>query len=94
MLYGNSMLFCSGLLLNFKYMGRLFLIAILSTISFGFHNWLFMSAASQLTAVLRKMTFKSILRQDIGFFDREENSVCARDLVLYAVAEKLYRLDP
>jgi len=34
-----------------------------------------MYAAAQLSAILRTKSLKSILRQDIKYFDREENSV-------------------
>ncbi|KAF7314410.1 hypothetical protein MKEN_00913800 [Mycena kentingensis (nom. inval.)] len=51
-----------------------FIIAILSTICIGFQNYLFASAAAVLTMRLRQLTFKAILRQDIEFFDKDENS--------------------
>jgi ATP-binding cassette subfamily B (MDR/TAP) protein 1 len=52
----------------------LFVIAILSTISIGFQNYLFAYASSILTARLRTLSLKSLLRQDIEFFDQEKNS--------------------
>ncbi|KAG6840985.1 hypothetical protein C0991_002875 [Blastosporella zonata] len=51
-----------------------FIIAILSTVSIGMQNYLFASAAARLTAKLRSLSFRAILRQDIEFFDKEENS--------------------
>ncbi|KAF8158097.1 P-loop containing nucleoside triphosphate hydrolase protein [Crassisporium funariophilum] len=51
-----------------------FLIAIISTLAIGFQNYLFSYAASTLTSRLRSLSFKAILRQDIEFFDRDDNS--------------------
>ncbi|KAJ7578557.1 P-loop containing nucleoside triphosphate hydrolase protein [Mycena floridula] len=51
-----------------------FLIAILSMICLGFQNYLFASSSASLTAKLRSRSFKAILRQDIEFFDKDENS--------------------
>jgi ATP-binding cassette, subfamily B (MDR/TAP), member 1 len=51
-----------------------FVIAILSTVAVGFQNYLFASTAATLTAKLRSLSFKAILRQDIEFFDKDENS--------------------
>lgn len=52
-----------------------FIIAIASTFCYGMQSWLFASAAATLTARLRMLSFKSILRQDVEFFDDEKNSV-------------------
>jgi ATP-binding cassette subfamily B (MDR/TAP) protein 1 len=52
----------------------MFIIAILSTATIGLQNYLFASAAATLTARLRSLSFKAILRQDIEFFDKESNS--------------------
>lgn len=43
---------------------RLFIIAILATLSIGMQNYLFSSAAARLTSKLRSLSFKAILRQD------------------------------
>ncbi|KAJ7459918.1 P-loop containing nucleoside triphosphate hydrolase protein [Mycena latifolia] len=51
-----------------------FIIAIISTFCIGFQNYLFASSAATLTMKLRSLSFKAILRQDIEFFDRDENS--------------------
>ncbi|KZP07050.1 P-loop containing nucleoside triphosphate hydrolase protein [Athelia psychrophila] len=51
-----------------------FVIAIGSTLSIGIQNYLFAAAAGELSAKLRALSFRAILRQDIEFFDREENS--------------------
>ena len=51
-----------------------FIIAILSMIAVGFQNYLFASSAAELTQKLRSLSFRSILRQDIEFFDKEENN--------------------
>ncbi|KAJ2930895.1 hypothetical protein H1R20_g6196, partial [Candolleomyces eurysporus] len=55
----------------------LFIIAIASAISIGVQNWLYSAAAGILTSRLRALSFKAILRQDIEYFDREENSTGA-----------------
>ncbi|KZP07068.1 hypothetical protein FIBSPDRAFT_804345, partial [Athelia psychrophila] len=52
----------------------LFIIAIGSTLSLGVQNYLFAAAAGELSAKLRALSFRAILRQDIEFFDRDENS--------------------
>ena len=52
----------------------LFIISILSSIIISCQNFLFAKAASMLTATLRSLSFKAILRQDVEFFDRDENS--------------------
>lgn len=54
-----------------------FIIAILSALSIGFQNFYFASSAAILTAKIRSICFKAILRQDIEYFDKEENSTGA-----------------
>ncbi|KAJ6559121.1 P-loop containing nucleoside triphosphate hydrolase protein [Mycena vulgaris] len=51
-----------------------FIIAIISTVTIGFQNYMFASAAATLSMKLRSLSFKAILRQDIEFFDKDENS--------------------
>ncbi|KZW01505.1 multidrug resistance protein 1 [Exidia glandulosa HHB12029] len=51
-----------------------FLIAILSTFAIAGQNFNFARAAAMLTAKIRRLSFSAMLRQDIEFFDREENS--------------------
>ncbi|KLO15998.1 P-loop containing nucleoside triphosphate hydrolase protein [Schizopora paradoxa] len=51
-----------------------FIIAILSAITIGVQNYTFGAAAANLTHRLRALSFKAILRQDIEFFDKDENS--------------------
>jgi len=46
-------------------------------------NYLFASTAAALTARLRKLSFRAILRQDIEFFDKDENSVSEFLLLLF-----------
>jgi len=43
---------------------RLFVIALVATLAYGFQRYLFSSAASNLTARLRSLSFKAMLRQD------------------------------
>ncbi|KAF9242534.1 P-loop containing nucleoside triphosphate hydrolase protein [Melanogaster broomeanus] len=54
-----------------------FIIAILAAIAFGSQNYFFASSAAILTSKLRSLGFKSILKQDIEFFDKDENSTGA-----------------
>ncbi|KAL0961414.1 hypothetical protein HGRIS_006363 [Hohenbuehelia grisea] len=51
-----------------------FIISILSTIAIGTQTYMFASAAAKLTAKLRSLSFKAILRQDIEYFDQDEHS--------------------
>ncbi|GLB39978.1 putative P-loop containing nucleoside triphosphate hydrolase protein [Lyophyllum shimeji] len=51
-----------------------FIFAIVSTIAVTFQNYLFAAASSQLSFKIRKLSFKAMLRQDIEFFDRVQNS--------------------
>lgn len=54
-----------------------FIISILAGFAEGFQNYYFASAGAQLTARLRSLSFKAIIRQDIQFFDKDENSTGA-----------------
>ncbi|KAG2041266.1 P-loop containing nucleoside triphosphate hydrolase protein [Suillus americanus] len=54
-----------------------FILAILSGLCMGFQNYFFASAAAVLTAKLRSLSFKAILRQDIEYFDDDKNSTGA-----------------
>ncbi|KAH9849517.1 P-loop containing nucleoside triphosphate hydrolase protein [Lenzites betulinus] len=51
-----------------------FIIALLSMVAVGLQNYLFASSAAALTAKLRSLSFRAILRQDIEFFDKDENN--------------------
>ncbi|GAA5842598.1 hypothetical protein JCM9279_003631 [Rhodotorula babjevae] len=51
-----------------------FVIAILSTVAVVVQTWMYGDTAERLSAKIRLHTFKSTLRQDIAFFDRDENS--------------------
>ncbi|KAL0069818.1 hypothetical protein AAF712_003088 [Marasmius tenuissimus] len=51
-----------------------FIISILSSIAIGTQNYEFAAAASVLSAKLRSLSFKAILRQDISYFDQDEHS--------------------
>ncbi|KAI0643098.1 P-loop containing nucleoside triphosphate hydrolase protein [Trametes meyenii] len=51
-----------------------FIIALLSMVAVGYQNYLFARSAAELTSKLRSLSFRSILRQDIEFFDRDENN--------------------
>ncbi|EIW81034.1 P-loop containing nucleoside triphosphate hydrolase protein [Coniophora puteana RWD-64-598 SS2] len=54
-----------------------FLIAIVSSFAIASSNYIFGSSAAILTAKLRSISFRAILRQDIEYFDRDENSTGA-----------------
>jgi len=60
----------------------LFIIAILSTLAIGFQNCLYGYAASTSTARLCMLSFKAVLRQDIEFFDQDENSVSLASIIV------------
>ena len=51
-----------------------FLIAIISTATIGIQHYTFGASAAQLSAKLRSISFRAILRQDIEFFDKDENN--------------------
>jgi len=70
----------------------LFIIAILSALAIAVQNWMFNSAAAQLSAVIREKSFKAILSQDIEFFDREENSTGALTTGLSSNPQKIIGL--
>ncbi|KAI5993497.1 P-loop containing nucleoside triphosphate hydrolase protein [Pisolithus albus] len=53
---------------------RFFIVAIVSSVAIAIQNHVFTLAASNLTAKLRTLSFRAILRQDIQFFDRVENN--------------------
>ncbi|KAI6112070.1 P-loop containing nucleoside triphosphate hydrolase protein [Pisolithus croceorrhizus] len=50
-----------------------FIVAIVSFVVFTIQDYVFALAASDLTTMLRRLSFRAILRQDIQFFDRAEN---------------------
>jgi len=54
-----------------------FIIAIGATVTMGSQVYLFSGAAARLTAKLRSLSFKAILRQDIEYFDKDEHSTGA-----------------
>lgn len=62
-------------LIRDSYFARFFIIAIIAAFIIGFQKYLFAATAAELSLKIRQMGFKSMLRQDIKFFDREENSV-------------------
>ncbi|GAA5978101.1 hypothetical protein JCM11641_006626 [Rhodosporidiobolus odoratus] len=51
-----------------------FIVSIVSTIFIIVQTWMFSATAEILSAKLRLGTFKAIMRQDIAFFDKDENS--------------------
>ncbi|KAG2110630.1 P-loop containing nucleoside triphosphate hydrolase protein [Suillus discolor] len=54
-----------------------FILAILYGCCVGLQTYFFASSAAVLTAKLRSMSFKAILRQDIEYFDNDKNSTGA-----------------
>ncbi|KAI9507265.1 P-loop containing nucleoside triphosphate hydrolase protein [Russula earlei] len=51
-----------------------FIISILAMLSIGSQNYLFSASAASLSRKLRSLSLRAILRQDIEYFDREENN--------------------
>ncbi|KAL4068767.1 P-loop containing nucleoside triphosphate hydrolase protein [Scleroderma yunnanense] len=51
-----------------------FIVAIVAFMSTGIQNYFFTLVATELTTKLRILSFKAVLRQDIQFFDKEENN--------------------
>lgn len=51
-------------------------MSILASLAMGCQNYFLGAAAAALIARLRSLSFKAVLRQDIAFFDKDENSVC------------------
>jgi len=54
-----------------------FIIAIGATLAIWGQNFFFTSSAAALTARLRTLSFKAILRQDVEWFDQDKNSTGA-----------------
>ncbi|KZV67726.1 P-loop containing nucleoside triphosphate hydrolase protein [Peniophora sp. CONT] len=54
-----------------------FIISIISAFTIGFQNYFFASSAASLTERLRSLSFSAVLRQDIEYFDRDENNTGA-----------------
>lgn len=71
---------------------RFFLIAILAAFAALGQNFMLSSAAANLTAKLRSVTFSAILRQDIGWFDEDKNSTGALVSSLSDNPTKIYGL--
>ncbi|GAA5918154.1 hypothetical protein JCM1841_005277 [Sporobolomyces salmonicolor] len=69
-----------------------FIIAIVATIGVIVQTWLFGATAERLAARLRLNTFKSILRQDIAYFDRDENSTGHLTATTSDLAQKILGL--
>ncbi|KAF8900291.1 multidrug resistance protein 1 [Gymnopilus junonius] len=51
-----------------------FILAIVAALSLTLQGYMFNAAAANLISRLRSLSFKSLLRQDIAFFDRDENN--------------------
>ncbi|CAE6419809.1 unnamed protein product [Rhizoctonia solani] len=54
-----------------------FIIAIVSAIAISLQNLVFGVTAARLTGKLRSLSFRAILRQDIGWFDEDKHSTGA-----------------
>ncbi|EUC60222.1 multidrug resistance protein [Rhizoctonia solani AG-3 Rhs1AP] len=54
-----------------------FVIAIVSAIAIAIQNLVFGVTAARLTSKLRSLSFRAILRQDIGWFDEDKHSTGA-----------------
>lgn len=66
-----------------------FLIAIGATIAGAIQNNMFLRSAGDLVFRLRKLAFRSILRQDIAYFDEDRNSTGSLTTGLSQNAEKI-----
>jgi len=60
-----------------RYAFYVFLVAVVMAIAVFFQNYCFNAAAERLSSVLRLRSFDTILKQDIAYFDEEENSTGA-----------------
>ncbi|GJN89308.1 hypothetical protein Rhopal_002288-T1 [Rhodotorula paludigena] len=69
-----------------------FIIAILSTIAVIVQSWLWGDTAERLSQKIRHNTFRAILRQDIAYFDEEQNSAGHLTNVIADYATKVYGL--
>ncbi|RMZ93879.1 multidrug resistance 1, partial [Brachionus plicatilis] len=58
---------------SLKYMGIIFGFGVAAIISNVVHSYSFALAGSKLTQRIRTLMFKSMLRQEIGFYDLDEN---------------------
>jgi ATP-binding cassette, subfamily B (MDR/TAP), member 1 len=52
----------------------LFLIAIGAFVCLSIQHIVFGSAAARMKAKLHKLSFRAIIRQDVAFFDKDENT--------------------
>ncbi|SCV74374.1 BQ2448_6806 [Microbotryum intermedium] len=70
-----------------------FIIALVATVAIAVQNYYFgtsiCASAERLSRKLRKNTFASILRQDIAFFDRDENSTGHLTATIADYAQKI-----
>ncbi|KAI9492374.1 putative ABC transporter protein [Zychaea mexicana] len=58
-----------------NYYAFLFLVfAIIAFVGYGLQNWMFELVDARCTARLRAMLLRAYLKQEIGFFDHEDNS--------------------
>ncbi|KAF5337592.1 hypothetical protein D9611_014798 [Ephemerocybe angulata] len=70
----------------------LFIIAIIASVALVLQTYLFAAVAATLTARLRSLGFKAILRQDIEYFDEDENSTGALTSKLSDNPQKVHGL--
>ncbi|KAJ2914638.1 hypothetical protein MD484_g5775, partial [Candolleomyces efflorescens] len=69
-----------------------FIMSILASLAIGCQNYFLGAAAAALVARLRSLSFKAILRQDIAFFDKDENSTGALTANLSENPQKVHGL--
>ncbi|KAI0284634.1 P-loop containing nucleoside triphosphate hydrolase protein [Russula aff. rugulosa BPL654] len=69
-----------------------FIISILAMLSIGLENYLFSASAASLSYKLRSLCLRAILRQDIEYFDRDENNSGAIVAKLSDGPQKVYGL--
>ncbi|BGP31976.1 hypothetical protein JCM10296v2_003755 [Rhodotorula toruloides] len=69
-----------------------FIIALVSTLAVFLQAWLYGSTAERLSAKIRLQTFSAELRQDIAYFDRDENSTGKLTNQISDLATKIFGL--
>ncbi|KAI0673480.1 multidrug resistance protein 1 [Trametes maxima] len=69
-----------------------FILAILAMTANAFQHYNFMGSAALLASRLRSLTFRAILRQDVAFFDKDENNTGKLTAGLSADPQKINML--
>ncbi|TFK23399.1 multidrug resistance protein 1 [Coprinopsis marcescibilis] len=70
----------------------LFVVAVLATAAIALSNYFYYISAAALTARLRSLSFKAMMRQDIEYFDRDENNTGSLTSRLSSNPQKVHGL--